>query len=279
MSEAALRTERQRIEAGVYDARIREHFAALRDEDLRIAAERPPYPNREHVDFLDFALERLSPLAGARILEVGCGTGALSVYLALRGARVTAVDVSEANIGLARRRAAASGAEVDFRAVPVELLDEPAGAFDGILGNQVLHHFELGDAMPNLRRMLRPGGRAVFCEPVLLIPDWLRRVRDSRAVTRFLPRLVDTPTEHSISPSDARLILDAFPGGRTVPFQLLTRVQNFRPLSDAAFARLERIDRFLLRRLPPARRACRYLVFDLPGPSPEPLTKEATAEC
>ncbi|HLQ61009.1 MAG TPA: class I SAM-dependent methyltransferase [Candidatus Acidoferrales bacterium] len=276
MPDSTLLSHRQRVEAAVYDARTREHFAALTDAGLVVDAARPPFPNRDHVDFLGFALDRLQPLAIKRVLEAGCGTGALSVYLALRGARVTGVDVSAENIALARRRAAVSGAEVDFRAVAVELLDDADASYDAIIGNQVLHHFELGEAMPNLRRLLRPGGQAVFCEPVLLVPDWLRRIRDSRAVTRFLPRLVDTPTERSISPGDVEVVRGTFPELRLHPFQLLTRIANFRPLGDAGFGRLSRVDRFLLKRVPPCRRACRYAVFEL---CPDPTTKESNPTC
>lgn len=262
MPDAAA-TARQRTEAAVYDERVRETLARIPDDDLLVGRVRPPYPNREHIDFLDFALQRLAPLRGSRILEVGCGTGALSTYLALQGAEVVGVDVAGENIAVARRRARVSGAEVDFRDVPVELLREPDASFDGIIGNQVLHHFELGDAMPNLQRMLKRTGRGVFCEPVLLIPPPLRRLRDSRAVTRVLPRRVDTPTERSISPADLRFICDTFPASHLYPFQLTARLQNFVELDDRWFSRLERADRVLLRRVAPLRRMARYVVVEV----------------
>ncbi len=257
-------SERQRIEAAVYDERVRATLAAIPDEELVVSADAPPYPNREHVDFLDFALGRMGPLEGARILEVGSGTGALSAYLALRGARVSGIDVSLETVRLAERRARVNGVSdrTDFRAVPIERLDDPDGTYDAIIGNQVLHHFELDEAMPNIGRLLRPGGRALFCEPVMLLPDWLRSVRGSRLVTRFIPRRVDTPTERSVSPRDVRAIRRTFPGVRLHPFQLVARLQNFTDLSDGVFATLERIDRVLLR-IPPLRGLCRFVVFEV----------------
>lgn len=258
-------TERQRIEAEVYNARVREAMAAITDAELRVDARRPPYPNREHVEFLDFALARFGDPAGRRILEVGSGTGALSVYLALRGAQVTGIDVSEENAELSRRRAAVNGVSerTDFRAVPVEQLDDPDGSYDAIIGNQVLHHFELEEAMPNIRRLLRPGGVAVFCEPVLLLPDSLRQLRDTWLVKKALPKRVDTPTERSVSMGDVEIIRRVFPDAKVHPFQLLARVQNFVELSDFWFGFLSSLDRQLLRRFAAVQPLSRFVVFEL----------------
>jgi 2-polyprenyl-3-methyl-5-hydroxy-6-metoxy-1,4-benzoquinol methylase len=263
-------TERQRVEANVYDTRVRETMALIRDADLLIDRDRPPFPNREHVHFLSFALERIGELSGARVLEVGSGTGALSVYLALRGASVTGIDISEENCRLARRRAAVNGVSdrVQFIAVPIEQLEGASGSYDAIIGNQVLHHFELPVAMPNIGRLLRPGGRALFCEPVLLLPDSLRRLRDSGAVKRVAPKKVDTPTERSVSMQDVATIRRTFPGVALHPFQLLARLQNFVDLPDGIFTALERLDRWLLR-VPGVSRLCRFVVFEVTGaPAP-----------
>lgn len=258
-------TERQRTEAEVYNARVRAAMAAITDEELRVSASRPPFPNREHVDFLSFALNRIGDPAGKRILEVGSGTGALSVYLALCGAQVTGIDVSDENAQLSQRRARVNGVAglTDFRAVPVEHMDDPDGSYDAIIGNQVLHHFELDEAMPNIRRMLRPGGVAVFCEPVLLLPGPLRWLRDTRLVKRVLPKRVDTPTERSVSLDDVAIIRRVFPNAQAHPFQLLARVQNFIELSDFWFGFLSTLDRNALRRVPALRQLSRFVVFEL----------------
>lgn len=273
-------TERQRIEAAVYNARVRAAMAAITDDDLRIDVSRPPFPNREHVDFLGFALQRIGNPVGQRILEVGSGTGALSVYLAMLGAEVTGIDVSEENAELSQRRAAVNGVSgrTDFRAVPVEQLDDPDGSYDAIIGNQVLHHFELDEAMPNIRRMLRPGGRAVFCEPVLLLPTPLRRLRDTGLVKRVLPKRVDTPTERSVSREDVAIIRRVFPNAKVHPFQLLARVQNFVELSDFWFSNLSTLDRRLLERFEVLRPLSRFVVFELASETKAArATKEAVS--
>ena len=256
---------RHLVEAAVYDARARETSAMLRDEDLRVDPKVPPYPNDEHIDFLSFGLARLGPVADLSVLEVGSGAGELSVYLALQGAHVRGIDVSEENVRLARRRAFVNGVveRTDFRALPIEELAEPDGTYDLVIGNQVLHHFDLARALPNVRRLLADGGRAIFCEPVLLIPEPLRRVRESPIGTRILPRRVDTPTERSISLSDVALIVGTFPDVALYPFQLTTRVQNFIPLGRTPLGALSRLDRFLLRRVSPVRSLCRFLVIEV----------------
>jgi 2-polyprenyl-3-methyl-5-hydroxy-6-metoxy-1,4-benzoquinol methylase len=249
----------------VYDARAEELLATAPDDAFVVGADRPPFANREHEDFLSFGLERLGDVAGRRVLEVGCGSGALAVYLALQGAEVVGIDVSQGNCRVANRRAEVSrvAGRATFRAEPVEHLDDPDGHYDLIVGNQVLHHLELAQAIPNLHRMLKPGGRAVFCEPVLFAPQALGRLRDSAMVTRRFPSRKDTPDERAISRSDLAEITRSFGRSETRPFQLLCRAENFHHLSDRWFHRLERADRFLLRAVPPSRALCRYVVVVL----------------
>jgi 2-polyprenyl-3-methyl-5-hydroxy-6-metoxy-1,4-benzoquinol methylase len=249
----------------VYDARAEQLLATAADDLFVVDADRPPFPNREHEDFLSFALGRLGDVAGRRVLEVGCGSGALAVYLALQGAEVVGIDVSRGNCRVAERRATVSGIgrQAAFRAEPVEYLADPDGHYDLIVGNQVLHHVDLAQAMPNLHRMLKPGGRAVFCEPVLFAPDALAQLRDSAFVTRRFPSRKDTPDERAISRADLIAITRPFDRSEIRPFQLLCRAENFHHLSDRWFRRLERADRFLLRALPPSRALCRYVVVVL----------------
>jgi 2-polyprenyl-3-methyl-5-hydroxy-6-metoxy-1,4-benzoquinol methylase len=259
------RTVRQCHESEVYDARAAELAATVRDEDLVVDSHKPPYPNREHVRFLDYMFAQMGSLAGKRVLEIGCGSGTLSTYLAMRGADVVGIDVSEGMLALGRRRAAANdvSSKVSFRASPIETLDMPDDHFDVVVANQVLHHLELAAAMPNIARMLRPDGVALFAEPVLLLPNFFRRLRYSRLVLRRFPSRADTPDERSVDKDDLALIRRAFTGSEVRTFQLTARLQNFRELSNVVFARLERADDFLLKYLPPTRVLGRYVVLVL----------------
>jgi SAM-dependent methyltransferase len=266
------RTDRQLREAEVYDQRAEAAMGTLDDADLLVDPLTPPFPNREHVEPLGFALSQLQPLGGRRVLEVGCGSGNLTTWAALQGARATGVDVSDGMLALARRRAAVNGVSdlVTLVSSPLEAMDPRDGRFDLILANQVLHHLELDGAMENIRRLLLPGGRAVFVEPVLLVPEVARRIRNSRAVTRRFPLRTDTPDERSLGIRDLERVERGFGSSQRHAFQLLCRIQNFVELSDPTFARLQALDRRLLQ-LPSLWRLCRYVVLVFENePRPDP---------
>jgi 2-polyprenyl-3-methyl-5-hydroxy-6-metoxy-1,4-benzoquinol methylase len=122
--------------------------------------------DRERViPWLDAAL----PLEGARILEIGCGTGASTVALAEQGARVTGVDLDEDALSVARERCAAYGVEATFHATnAVELLRNAApGAFDMVIFFACLEHMTHDERLESLRMAwdaLPPGGRLAVIE-------------------------------------------------------------------------------------------------------------------
>src|SRR5688572_28271789 len=89
---------------------------------------------------LDYIAAR-APLAGARVLDVGCGGGLLAEGLAGRGARVVAIDLAAENVDAARQHAAASGLTIDYRCVAVEqLVEEEPGQFDVVTCLEMLEH-------------------------------------------------------------------------------------------------------------------------------------------
>src|SRR5688572_1052262 len=89
---------------------------------------------------LDYIEQRAS-LAGARVLDVGCGGGLLAEGLVMRGARVVAIDMAPENIDAAREHAAAGGLVIDYRCVAVEqLAAEAAGQFDVVTCLEMLEH-------------------------------------------------------------------------------------------------------------------------------------------
>jgi SAM-dependent methyltransferase len=94
------------------------------------------------------------------VLELGCGGGGLSLQLLRRGAQLTALDLSPRMVELARRRAP----EARFLVAPAEDTGLPEESFDRVVGKWVLHHVDVGAAAAEVRRLLRPGGRAVFFE-------------------------------------------------------------------------------------------------------------------
>ncbi|QIE44811.1 class I SAM-dependent methyltransferase [Pseudohalocynthiibacter aestuariivivens] len=108
---------------------------------------------------------RLLPedMTGMDAIELGCGTGYVSAWMARRGARVTGIDMSEGQLDTARRLASEHCAQINFAHGNAESVDRPASAFDFAIS-------EYGAAiwcdptvwLPEAHRLLRPGGRLVF---------------------------------------------------------------------------------------------------------------------
>ena len=100
---------------------------------------------------------------GKRVLEIGCGIGTDTISFARHGAQVTAVDLSEKSLEIARRRADVFGLgdRITFVLADSERLSDAlaAGDFDLVYSFGVLHHTPHPDrALAELRRYLKPGG-------------------------------------------------------------------------------------------------------------------------
>ncbi|MEO5710740.1 MAG: methyltransferase domain-containing protein [Nocardioidaceae bacterium] len=98
---------------------------------------------------------------GRRVLDAGCGSGALSEALRARGAVVTGFDSSPAMLELARERL---GQDADLQVADISLpLPFADGAFDDVVASLVLHYLEDWTApLSELRRVLKPGGRLLL---------------------------------------------------------------------------------------------------------------------
>ena len=101
-----------------------------------------------------------------RLLEYGCGTGSNAVLWARSGANVTGIDISIEAIRQAGRQAEQNQVQVDFVKTDAEELGFPVGCFDLVVGTGILHHLDLQKSYAELARVLKPGGHAVFIEPL-----------------------------------------------------------------------------------------------------------------
>jgi SAM-dependent methyltransferase len=125
---------------------------------------------------------------GVTALEIGCGTGVFTAAFAGTGATIWAVDISFDLISQARERLSDTG--VRFVCAAIEDL-RAAGTFDCVIGSSVLHHLDLGLALAQAHRVLRPGGRLAFAEPNLLNPQ----IAIQKNVPFVKARLGDSPDE------------------------------------------------------------------------------------
>ena len=92
-------------------------------------------------------------LRGARLLDAGCGTGALAVEAAKRGADVTAVDISPTLIGIARERLPEKLGSGHIHFVAGDMLDKKHGKFDHVVAMDSLIHYSLPDMVGMLVRL------------------------------------------------------------------------------------------------------------------------------
>jgi SAM-dependent methyltransferase len=117
---------------------------------------------------LEFAFHLVGDVRGKRVVDFGCGSGANTALLANRGAHVWGLDISEDLLRLARRRLTSSGyaGGVTFIAASAHDMPFPDAAIDLVFGMGILHHLDLDLASREVLRVLKPGGRAIFQEPV-----------------------------------------------------------------------------------------------------------------
>jgi SAM-dependent methyltransferase len=111
----------------------------------------------------------IETMDGLRVLDLGCGFGALSAFFAARGASVTGVDLKEDRFEVGRAVAAEHGLDAEFRRGRMQDLDLPDEAFDLAVQNNSLCYIVPRDerraALSESLRVLRPGGRVVIRNP------------------------------------------------------------------------------------------------------------------
>lgn len=126
------------------------------------------YPGiRRLRDSLDQALRDTHD---ARVLDYGCGRGERSLVALELGANVDGIDISATYIAQAAAAARESNHPEDqFRFVVGDAHDLPYdnGTFDLVIGEGIIHHLDIEAALDEVHRVLKPGARALFLEPLL----------------------------------------------------------------------------------------------------------------
>jgi 2-polyprenyl-3-methyl-5-hydroxy-6-metoxy-1,4-benzoquinol methylase len=208
----------------------------------------------------DYLMRQLGDPTGLRVLDYGCGSGWLSTYLARRGAIVDGFDISSQLVDLGMKRATVNGVSdrVHLRKMTAEHLDYSDGAFDRVVGISILHHVSLDESARELFRVVKPGGKALFIEPLgesrmlNAIRNYVFRVHHGEV------RAVDA--EHPLTYNDVNLIGASFDRIELQEFQLTEMIARVTGDKITRALGLQALDAALLRVFPSLKRFCRLVV-------------------
>ena len=217
-----------------------------------------------------YALTQLGSLKGKRGLDLGCGAGESSVYLALQGAEVHACDVAEEFLAVAGALAGKFGVQLSLSHAEASHLPYAENFFDFVYANGVLHHTDLIPAAKEISRVLKPGGKGVFIEPLPYNP--------LINIYRLMAKGVRTEDEKPLSFDDIRKFSTYFSSLRHEEFwffsQLVffhfyfvrgwnpSKVRYWKKIIEEAgsyaalFGSLQRMDRVFLKALPFCKPLC-----------------------
>ncbi|MFD1626530.1 bifunctional 2-polyprenyl-6-hydroxyphenol methylase/3-demethylubiquinol 3-O-methyltransferase UbiG [Azospirillum griseum] len=130
-----------------------------------------------------------SPLAGLRLVDIGCGGGLLAEPFARMGAEVVGVDASDKNIKTAATHAAENAVTVDYRATTAEALAASGERFDVVLAMEVIEHVaDVPLFLKSCADLLAPGG-VLFLATLNRTPkSFAMAIVGAEYVLRWLPR-------------------------------------------------------------------------------------------
>ena len=160
-------------------------------------------------------IEKLGEVRGKSLLDIGCGLGEASVYFALKGAEVTALDISSGMLRATEKLAHGNGVSVKVVHSGAETLAlDQNRMFDIIYIGNLLHHADIDATLSIAKRHLKPGGVFVSWDPVAYNPaiNYYRRLASS----------VRTPDEHPLRVADLRTFGKHFRNVQTRYFWLTT---------------------------------------------------------
>lgn len=129
------------------------------------------------------------PLAGLKLLDVGCGGGILSESMARLGAQVTGIDVVEKNIRIAALHAEQEKLDIDYRICPAKELVAAGEQFDVVLNMEVVEHVADLDAFMRDCGKLTASDGVMFVSTINRTPlAWLFAIVGAEYILRWLPK-------------------------------------------------------------------------------------------
>jgi 2-polyprenyl-6-hydroxyphenyl methylase/3-demethylubiquinone-9 3-methyltransferase len=129
-------------------------------------------------------------LAGKKVLDIGCGGGILAEAMARHGADVTAIDLAEASLSVARLHQLESGLDIDYRHISAEeLAEQEAESFDVVTCLEMLEHVpDPASVVQACASLCKPGGLVAFSTINRNPKSYLFAIIGAEYLLRLLPR-------------------------------------------------------------------------------------------
>lgn len=223
-----------------------------------------------------FITKQIGNFNGKKILDVGCGLGEVSIYFALKGANVTALDISSGMLKKTSQLAKLNGVKIKTHLATAEDFNfSDNEKFDVIYMGNCLHHANIDRSMKNVVSHLNKDGIFLSWDPIAYNPII--------NIYRLIATKVRTPDEHPLKLSDIKLIKNYFKFSETnyfwfttlIIFMLMFIVQLKNPNKERfwktviyeskrwewLYKPLERLDKIILKVFPPLKLLCWNVVI------------------
>lgn len=138
---------------------------------------------------LDY-IDQHAPLAGKKVLDVGCGGGILSEGMAKAGAEVTGIDMAEASLNVAKLHCLESELEIDYQLIPVEeLANQAPASFDTVTCLEMLEHVpDPASIIAACAALLKPGGNLFLSTINRNTKSYLFAIVGAEHILKLLPK-------------------------------------------------------------------------------------------
>lgn len=211
------------------------------------------------------ALDHYQP--GHRLLDFGIGPGDNALRFATIGYDVEGFDISDANIQIAKKIFNANEKKGHFQVSFAETLPYSNDYFNIIVGIDILHHVDISKSIKECYRVLKPGGKALFREPVEV--PILDSIRNTKIVKLFAPKEASfekhiTEDERKLNQFDEKLLKAQFPKMIKHYYFLFARFDKFyRDGEDPRPSFMEKIDYTLMKYFPFLKRLGGTIIYEL----------------
>ena len=227
---------------------------------LAIWIEKARNPNSRPLDLWEYAFYLLGNIKGKNVLDFGCGGGWISRLLAFKGASVSALDISFEGCISTRKKLRESGFRYDSLAVmDAHSIAFRNSSFDAVFITGVLHHLNTARVVPEVHRVLKPGGKVVCYEPLKYGPI-MWALRQLWLKLNGLKEYQTTEHEEGLKDSDFAPFNEMFTRGFIRKFNFVAKTNRLRNRFGPLALSLRWIDYVLLSAVPFFRRYCTGVV-------------------